>query len=360
VLVVLWAGLAVYPGTRAAFLTSGNLSNITAQIAELVIVSVGMTFVVLTRGIDLSIGAGMALFGVVAATLQIEHDVPAPLAIAVVLGASVLMGLWHGLLVARLRVPPIIATLSSLLAYRGLALLLSGARGLSPMRPDFAFLGGRIPAVAATAVCVTGLVIGIGILLEAHWRRKAFGLPTASPWVLGARGLMIGVVAAVGAWIYQGGMPVPVLIAAVVTSAGALLLVSSRLGRHAFAIGGNPEAARLSGIDVRKVTVGVYAILGVLTALAGLLLAARVNGVTPGSQGNLLELDAVTAVVIGGTSLLGGRGSITGTVLGTLVFSTLSNGMNLLGIDSNWQWICTGNMLLAAALIDVLSKGKRS
>jgi ABC-type xylose transport system permease subunit len=108
------------------------------------------------------------------------------------------------------------------------------------------------------------------------------------------------------------------------------------------------------------VTIGVYAILGVLTALAGLLLAARVNGVTPGSQGNLLELDAVTAVVIGGTSLLGGRGSITGTVLGTLVFATLANGMNHLRIDSNWQLICTGTILLAAVLIDVLSKGKRS
>jgi D-xylose transport system permease protein len=138
------------------------------------------------------------------------------------------------------------------------------------------------------------------------------------------------------------------------------VLRRTRFGRHLYAIGGNPEAARLSGIDVKRATLYVYMILGVLTAVAGILAAARTNSVTPGNQGNLLELDAVTAVVIGGTSLAGGRGTVAGTVLGTLVFSTLSNGMNLLGIDSNWQWICTGMILLVAVLIDVLSKGKRS
>jgi D-xylose transport system permease protein len=151
-----------------------------------------------------------------------------------------------------------------------------------------------------------------------------------------------------------------VAIAAAVALGGIFITKRTKFGRHLYAIGGNPEAARLSGIDVKRTTLYVYVILGVLTAVAGILAAARTNSVTPGNQGNLLELDAVTAVVLGGTSLMGGRGSVAGTVLGTLVFSTLSNGMNLLGIDSNWQWICTGNMLLAAALIDVLSKGKRS
>jgi D-xylose transport system permease protein len=155
-------------------------------------------------------------------------------------------------------------------------------------------------------------------------------------------------------------MPVLVVIAGAVAAAGAFLTKRTRFGRHLYAIGGNTEAARLSGVDVRRVTMGVYMILGLLTALAGLMLAARVNGVTPGAQGANLELDAITAVVIGGTSLLGGRGSVVGTVLGTLVFATLANGMNLLRIDSNWQLICTGAILLVAVLIDVLSKGKRS
>jgi ABC-type xylose transport system permease subunit len=153
------------------------------------------------------------------------------------------------------------------------------------------------------------------------------------------------------------GMPVLVVIAAAVALAGVFVTRRTRFGRHLYAIGGNPEAARLSGIDVRKTTLGAFVIVGVLTALAGVMLAARVNGVTPGSQGNLLELDAVTAVVIGGTALGGGRGSVVGTVLGTLVFSTLANGMNHLRVDSNLQLIFTGLVLLVAV---GLSKGKRS
>src|SRR5882724_11487925 len=139
VLFVLWLGLALHPDTREAFLTSGNLSNVTAQVAEIVIIGVGMTFIVLTGGIDLSVGAAMALFGVVAATLQIDHHMPAVVAILAAIGVSGIVGLWHGLLVTRLRIPPFIATLSGFLAYRGLALLLSDARGLSPMSADFAW-----------------------------------------------------------------------------------------------------------------------------------------------------------------------------------------------------------------------------
>jgi ribose/xylose/arabinose/galactoside ABC-type transport system permease subunit len=150
---------------------------------------------------------------------------------------------------------------------------------------------------------------------------------------------------------------VQVLIAGTVALWGIFVTKRTRFGRHLYAIGGNPDAARLSGIDVKRATIGAYVIVGVLTAVAGVMLAARVNGVTPGSQGNLLELDAVTAVVIGGTALAGGRGSVVGTVLGTLVFATLANGMNHLRIDSNLQLIFTGLVLLAAVQI---SRGKRS
>ena len=155
------------------------------------------------------------------------------------------------------------------------------------------------------------------------------------------------------------GVPVPVLVAALVVLGGVFLTRRTRFGRHVYAIGGNPEAARLAGIDVRRVTFTVYVIIGILTAVAGVLLAGRVNGVTPGSQGELLELDAITAVVIGGTSLSGGRGSVIGTMLGALVFGTLAMGMNLLEVDSNWQLICKGLILITAALVDVLAKGKR-
>jgi ribose transport system permease protein len=167
------------------------------------------------------------------------------------------------------------------------------------------------------------------------------------------------VVAAFLAFIYQDGMPVPVLIAAVCTAFGAVLLRRTRLGRYAFAIGGNAEAARLSGVPVVQTTVVIYVIIGVLTALAGIVAAARTNGVTPGNAGIMRELHVITAVVIGGTSLTGGRGTMIGTVIGALVFGTLSNGMNLMNVNSNWQLILTGLILLGASLLDSLSH-KRS
>ena len=169
--------------------------------------------------------------------------------------------------------------------------------------------------------------------------------------------LLAGAVLAVFGW---RGVPVLVLIAGAIALAGVLTLTRTRLGREIYAIGGNPEAARLSGIDVKRVTIIVYTVMGVLTAIAGLLAAARVSSVTASNAGNLLELDAVTAVVIGGTSIAGGRGKITGTVLGTLVFATLANGMSLLQIDSNWQLIFTGGILLLAVLSDVVLKGRKS
>ncbi|HEY1535496.1 MAG TPA: hypothetical protein VGF76_15855 [Polyangiaceae bacterium] len=355
VLFILWVGLALHPDTREAFLTSGNLSNVTAQVAEIVIIGVGMTFIVLTGGIDLSVGAAMALFGVVAATLQIDHHMPAVVAILAAIGVSGIVGLWHGLLVTRLRIPPFIATLSGFLAYRGLALLLSDARGLSPMSPDFAWIGGQIPVGPAFAVCSVGYAIGMLVLITRERRRRAFGLPPQAMAALVAQGLAMTAVFGLLLAIYQDGMPVPVLIAGVVTALGGLMLRASRVGRYAFAIGGNAEAARLSGIPVARVKVIVYLMTAVLTAVAALISAARTNGVTPGNMGLIRELHVITAVVIGGTSLSGGRATMLGTLLGALIFGTLSNGMNLLNVNSNWQLMLTGAILLGASTLDSLA-----
>jgi D-xylose transport system permease protein len=352
VLFALWCVLGLHPDTREAFLTPGNLSNVTAQVAEIVIIGVGMTFVVLTGGIDLSVGAAMALFGVVAATLQIDHHQPAAVAIIAALGVAIVVGLWHGLLVAKLNIPPFIATLSGFLAYRGIALLLSDARGLSPMGSDFAFLGGRIPPTPSAVICTAGFVVGAAILILHDRRRRSFALPAADPLTRAVQAVAMTLAYAALLWIYRDGMPVPVLIASVVVALGAVLLTSSRLGRYAFAIGGNAEAARLSGIPVARVKVIVYATTAILTAVAALIAAARTNGVTPGNMGLLRELHVITAVVIGGTSLSGGRATMLGTLLGALIFGTLSNGMNLLNLNSNWQLILTGAILLGASTLD--------
>lgn len=359
VLAVMWTVLALLPATRGIFLTQGNLAAVLSQSAVLLVVAVGMTMVIIIRGIDLAVGATVALTGVIAALLH-KAGLPAPLAIVATLGAGAVVGMWHGWWVGWLGVPAFVVTLAGFKAYRGGALVLSDAQSLV-MGDDFAFLAGTLPVPATWAIVLAAVATGVALIVRDALRRTTFGLDAVPGRVLAARIAGPLALAAVVLAVFGGrGMPVLVAIAGGVALWGAFVTKRTRFGRHLYALGGNPEAARLSGIDVKRVTLGVYAILGTLTALAGLMLAARVNGVTPGSQGQNLELDAITAVVIGGTSLLGGRGSIVGTVLGTLVFATLANGMNLLRINSNLQWIFTGLILLVAVLVDVLSKGRRS
>ena len=360
VLLFLWAALAVLPATRGVFLTERNLATLLTQNAHILVIAVGMTMVIVIRGIDLSVGAGVALTGVVAALLQLRLGVSAPVAIAAALAAGAVIGVWQGLWISRLGIPAFVVTLAGFNAFRGLALVLSDARGLAPMHEDFSIVTASVAPGATVALCLVALAAGVGLTLADAARRRAHGLEPPAMTVLGARiggqVLLAGFVLAVFA---GRGMPVPVLVAALTVLGGAFLTRRTRFGRHIYAVGGNPDAARLAGIDVKKVTLGVYVLVGVLTGVAGVLLAGRVNGVTPGSQGQLLELDVITAVVIGGTSLLGGRGSVVGTMLGALVFGTLANGMNLLGVDSNWQLICKGLILMTAVLFDVLSKGGR-
>ncbi len=360
VLVALWAVLALLPATRGVFLTERNLATLLAQNAHILVVAVGMTLVIVIRGIDLSVGAGVALTGVVAALLQLRLGLPAPVAIAAALATGAVIGVWQGWWIARLGIPAFVVTLAGFNAYRGLGLVLSDARGLAPMGADFAIVTASLSPAATWALVALTLAAGVGLTLRDAARRRAHGLDPASPPVLAARvGGQLAIAAFVLLVFGSRGLPVPVVVAAATVLAGVVLTRRTRFGRHVYAVGGNAEAARRAGVDVRRVTLWVYVLVGVLTGIAGVLLAGRVNGVTPGSQGQLLELDVITAVVIGGTSLLGGRGSVVGTLLGVLVFGTLANGMNLLGVDSNWQLICKGLILMTAVLFDVLAKDGR-
>jgi D-xylose transport system permease protein len=360
VLAAMWAVLAILPATSDMFLTRENFAMLMSQGAVLLVVSVGMTMVILIRGIDLSVGAGVALTGVVAGILHVKLGVPAPLAMLAAVACGAAIGAWHGLWVGWLGVPAFVVTLAGFEAFRGAALVLSHSTSIT-MGDDFAFANGHVPPSATWLIVLGVLAAGVAMTLREAARRKAFGLEPFTTTDVAARmaGQVLLAVLVLGVFGATG-IPVVVFVAAVVALWGVFVTKRTRFGRHLYAIGGNPEAARLSGISVRRTTLAVYMIVGVLTAIAGILLAARTNSVTPGNQGQLLELYAVTTVVIGGTSLSGGRGGVVGTVLGTLVFATLARGMNLLQIDSNWQWICTGLMLLVAVLIDVLSKGKRS
>ncbi len=327
------------------------------QVSHIAIIAVGMTLVIVTRGIDLSVGAGVALTGVVAAMLQIDGNAPAWVAIAAALAAGGLIGAWQGFWVCRFNIPAFVVTLAGFNAFRGLALVASDARGLAPMKEDFGILVARVPFGIAAGLTVVAVAAYLVSLARRAGERHKLDLPAESRLQTGLR--IFGALL-VGAFVLtissHRGLPVPVLIAIAVGAVGVFIAEKTVFGRHVYALGGNPEAARLSGIDVKRTLFFVYVFIGVLTAIGGVVLTARIDGVTPGNAGNLLELDVITAVVIGGTSLSGGRGSIVGSLLGAMLFGTLSNGMNLLGVSSNWQLILKGLILMAAVLFDVLSK----
>lgn len=361
VLAGLWALLAVLPATSGVFLTQRNLANLMMQVSPLAVIAVGMTLVIIIRGIDLSVGAGVALTGVVAAMLQIDHGMPAWIAIAAALGVGALIGAWQGLWVARFGIPAFVVTLGGFYAYRGLGLVLSDSRGLAPMGEDFSIMVADVPRSVSLALIAILAAAGVAGTLASAARRARLGLAPMPRSAIAFRVAAIAAVAAtLSAVFWTRGLPVPVLCAGAVVLLGVFLTEKTRFGRHIYAVGGNPQAARLAGISVEKTTMWVFVIIGVLTALGGILLCARTNGVTPGNAGHLLELDVITAVVIGGTSLMGGRGSIIGSLLGALVFGTLANSMNLLEINSNWQLILKGLILLSAVCVDVLTKRKQS
>ncbi|HEX8850245.1 MAG TPA: ABC transporter permease [Gemmatimonadaceae bacterium] len=286
----------VFAGVAPGFLSVANILNIAMSVAITGILAVGMTAVIVSGGIDLSVGSVVALTGVSAA-IAAAHGVPAPLVLLVALGIGLATGAVSGALVAWARVPSFVATLAMLTAARGLAFIVSDGRSIGGLPSWFAVLG---------------------------------------------RSVVLGV-------------PGPVILMAAVMLLGALVLTQTAFGRHIYAVGGNPVASWLAGIRVRRVTFAIYALNGVLAGLAGLTLASRLGAGVP-NAGNQYELDVIAAVVVGGTSLTGGRGTIAGTLWGTLFIGVLTNGLNLANVDPYVQKIALGVVIVAAAVADQLSR----
>jgi ribose/xylose/arabinose/galactoside ABC-type transport system permease subunit len=278
-----------------AFLNTFNLINVVRQVALFGIVSVGMTFVILTAGIDLAVGSTVAVTAVVAALL-LQSGVPVALVIPAGLAVGVLMGAGNGLGIVLGRIPPFIMTLGMMVMGRGLAMTIS-----------------------------EGHPIGVG--------EAAAGF----------------------AWLGQGnllGLPVPVWIFAAVAAAAFFVLGWTAFGRNVYAVGSNPEAARLSGIDVRRTVFLVYVISGALASLSALIFVSRLTVGEP-TAGTGLELEAIAITVIGGTSLFGGEGSVVGTVIGAAIFAVLANILNLVGVSPFTQQIVKGAIIVAAVLLEV-------
>lgn len=283
---------AVLSFLHPGFLTIANLLNVARQISINGILAVGVTLVLLTGGVDLSLGSIVALAGVVAASLAHPGDYPVLIPISAGILTGGLCGGVNGLMVTRGRIAPFIATLGMMTAARGLALVASDGRPVSNLSPAFTRLGGDI-----------------------------------------------------------GSLPIPVIILAVIALATSIMLGRFRLGRHIYAVGGNAEAARASGIKVSVIGMFAYTFCGAMAGLAGIVLAARITTGQP-NAGTGFELDAIAAVVIGGTSLSGGIGRIRGTILGVLLVGVINNGLDLMDVSSYYQAIVKGAIIVSAVWLD--------
>ena len=353
-LVVLTVALALIDPT---FPTARNLSNVARQVTIVGIIGVGMTMVILIAGIDLSVGSVVGVAAVVV-TLLMQYGLVAWLAVpATLLIVGGFIGLWNGFWIAHYRIPPFIITLGMLTIGRGVALSLSGGSSVPVADPSFAALGSAyIPPGPTLVLLAIAALAGVTALVRAA--RDKSQANTTSQFEKGLPGAVVtaaGLLLAAYVFGSSDGLPVPVAIFVAIAGVAIFVLGRTRFGRRLYALGGNEEAARLSGINVYQTKMIVYVVVSMLSALSGILLASRLNGASP-NLGTMFELDAIAAVVIGGTSLSGGSGTIGGTIIGALIIGVLNNGMSLLGVSSFYQLIIKGLIISLAVWFDVLQK----
>ncbi|MBY0369070.1 hypothetical protein K2X33_00190 [bacterium] len=343
-----------------AFLTSRNLSNLSRQVCVNLTLAVGMTVVILTSGIDLSVGSVLALSAMIAAISQFHGDwaslgaLGAVGSIALALGVGGACGAVTGVAVSRLNITPFIVTLGMMVICRGLTLIVSGAQAVAPIGDSLGSLSsGYLPPWPSFALIT---LLGIALISGQWWAVRQGTIRAA---IATKRSLLCIAACGLAVHTFCGyrGIPAMVFIAAFCAASVWVVLSFTRFGRFVYAIGGNREAAELSGVPVRRVLGLVYCLMGALAGLGGVLDLARVNGAVP-SAGELAELDAIAAVVIGGTSLMGGAGGVAGTLMGVLLMGVLNNGMSLVGISEHYQKVFKGLVIVAAVYLDLRSKRK--
>ena len=355
-LVCVWVIFTLLTG--GTFLSTRNLSNLSRQAAVTAILAVGMTLIIVSANIDLSVGYGAGLLGAIAAIVHVWWGQPIFVTLFIVICIGILIGLLQGYLVAYQRIPAFIVTLGGFLAYRGL--MLAFTKGETILLPD-----NWLKAIGNAYLSPTlgwGLmVVGLGISGYRFYRQRAAQLQYSTGQssmtlfllkIVGTSGLIIAFIAVMNT---HKGVPFPVCILFGLAFVFHFITNHTRFGRYVYAVGGNAEAAYLSGVNVRSITLRVFATMGALMAIAGVVMTARVGSASP-EAGRLLELDAIAACVIGGASLMGGRGSIFGAVLGAFVMESLNNGMSMANMDASWQDIIKGVVLVAAVGFDIASR----
>ena len=347
-----------------AFLGSRNLTQLLVEFSITGTLALGMFMILLTGQIDLSVGSGVGLIGGLAAVLATQQGWPAPLALLAGLGAAVVLWSLLGTLIVRQRIPAFIITLGGLLVFKGLFWLVIGNSTVPVTRGDQDNLYSLLttyylPATAGLALAAGVLALAAAGAWGGRRARLAHGLPVVSAGAFAARwsAAAAGTLGLVALCNHFRGVPLPLVILAAAAGAVYFLTRHTPFGRHLYAIGGNEEAAVLSGIPVPRVLTGAYVLMGVAVALTGFMTTAY-SGASTTTVGDLMELDAIAACVIGGTALRGGRGTVSGVLLGTLVMTALLNGMTLLAVAPEAKFIARGIVLTLAVWMDVRLGGQ--
>ncbi|MGN0756467.1 multiple monosaccharide ABC transporter permease [uncultured Treponema sp.] len=370
-----------------------NITNLINQNAWVVILATGMLLCILTGGnIDLSVGSVICLVGAVAGILIVNLGWPVIPSIIVCLIVGTAIGAWHGFFIAYVHIPPFICTLSGMLLWRGVALILLGGMTISPFPPAFMnIFNSYLPDLVleqatdelfeasedayyalvdknAQITLIVTLIIAViccfvtvasAVYSRASKKRKGYSVSSAGSFI-GKQVVLCAVIMLVGWLLAQDkGLPLILVILAVIVGIYSYYTQNTVPGRYLYAIGGNEKAARLSGVNTDNVMFFAYTNMGFIAAVAGLVCAARLNSAAP-TVGTSYEMDAIASCFIGGASAYGGTGTVGGAVIGAVFMGILNNGMSILGVDANWQRAVKGLVLLLAVIFDVVSKKRSS
>jgi putative multiple sugar transport system permease protein len=361
--------------TDGVFLQSRNISDLVRQTGYIAVLAVGMTLVIVIRHIDLSVGFLAGFLGAVAAIAMVQWGLPWYLAVLLSLALGAVAGMITAFLVAQLKIPSFVASLAGWLIYRGCIQLVTAGTG-TIIIPDASFnaigngfipdLPGMansafLPGIHKLTLLLGVLAVVLFIINELNGRRKKleYHFEVLDTPIFILKLLVVGGIVAAATWVLAGYNGLSWTAVVVLVVVGVYDFITSRtvLGRHIYAVGGNPEAAELSGISVKRLIYVVFGSMGMLSALAGILYASRLQSATT-TAGNLFELDAIAAAYVGGVSAAGGVGKVVGSIIGALVMVSLTNGMNLMNTDISLQYIARGAVLATAVIFDVATRNR--
>jgi D-xylose transport system permease protein len=344
--------------TDGRYLIPRNISNLSRQMSITAVLAIGMVMIIVATHIDLSVGSILGFTGGLAAILQVWYHVPTVWAILAALTLGALIGAWQGYWVAYHAVPAFIVTLAGQLIFRGATMGSIQLMTIAPMWPDFKIISSGylslIPGIVFTTIGILALIIG---RLRSRQSKIKYGFsvrPLLLELLITAFYCGLIILAAFILYQYEG-IPYPIIIVLGLVLIFTFITKNTQFGRQVYAMGGNAEAARLSGINIRRRTMAIFILMGLLSAIAGVLATARLDAATT-TAGTNMELDAIASCVIGGTSFLGGIGSIPGAILGALVMASIDNGLSMMNVESFWQFIVKGLVLLFAVWIDIKTK----